>query len=182
MKIKAVAAIFLGLFSVMVFAQVRPGPRPGAGGPPPGGPNRVQPLDGVKAALSLSDTQVDAVRALLGVQMESMRPLLDTVGQKRRAYQEASSQANPDPTALANALTALRDAESALKAAHQKFELDFEALLTPIQLATLNSIREAAPKIQALAALGLLGGGPQGPGGFGRGGPGSPGPRGGGRR
>jgi hypothetical protein len=113
---------------------------------------------------------------------------MENIASRRRAYNEISSQANPDATALSNALTALREAEAALRSVHEKFRLDFEALLTPAQVTTLNSVRDAATKLPPLAALGLVDAGPGGPGGGagfrgrpggGPGGPGSPGPRGG---
>ena len=165
------------LLVVSTFAQRGPGSR----GQFPAGPpatqqqDRPDPLTGVQEALGLSAAQVEAIRALMTTQRESLQPLMQDLRGKQDALRTLQQSGNANPTDLGNAVAALQAAQAQIKAVHDKFLADFANVLTTDQRQVLEETRAAAERIPALSRLGLINGGPGGPRGFGgpagRGGP-----------
>jgi Spy/CpxP family protein refolding chaperone len=120
-------------------------------------------LDGVKKALKLTDTQVTAVKALLNLKDNDTKTALQELSPKLEALQTVLAQQNPSAVEIGNAYLAVRTAENRLKAIQDKFQIDFQALLTPDQSTTLTSLKNAAEGVDALRRFGLIGeGGPFG--------------------
>jgi len=120
-------------------------------------------LDGVKKALKLTDTQVTAVKALLNLKDNDTKTAFEELRQKLEAFQTVRSQQNPSAVEIGNAYLAVRNAEDRLKAIQDKFQTDFQALLTQDQRTTLTSLKSAAEGVDALRRFGAIGdGGPFG--------------------
>jgi hypothetical protein len=97
-----------------------------------------------------------------------MQAVFTEIQEKRTAFETISSQSNPSPADLGNALLALRASESKLQAINAKFQNDFANLLTVDQKKLVDDAKAAAAILPALGAIGLVGGGPRGigPGGL----------------
>lgn len=167
-----IAAALMLILATGSFAQMGPGPRGPRGGGP-GGPGMVaadqpfaanqerhDPLTGVQSALNLTAAQVESLRTLLNGRLTAVQALASEMQARSQAVQAAFSAASPNATDIGNAILAQRATQNKVKAINDKFQTDFTNLLTADQKQVLESIRAAAQKIPALAALGLIGGGP----------------------
>jgi hypothetical protein len=79
------------------------------------------------------------------------------MAEKQRALHEVISQANPNALEIGNAFLAVQAVQSQLRAAEEKFQTDFQALLTPDQRATIERLKTAATQIDALRRFGVFG-------------------------
>jgi uncharacterized membrane protein len=116
-------------------------------------------LEKVKEALSLSDVQVTAVQTLLNMRKESIRQIAEEAEAAHRQLRELLGQTNPSPMDVGMAFLASRAIQQRFQAAAEKFQSDFDALLSPQQRSTLAGLKAASSQIQALTALGLIDGG-----------------------
>src|SRR5437867_1492786 len=124
--------------------------------------NPRDPTAGVQKALNLTASQVESLKALLQARIQSVQDLSPEIRDKRAAFESLSSQSNPNPTDLGNALLALRASESKLQAINTKFQADFENLLTADQKQSVENAKAAAAILPALAGIRALGGGHRG--------------------
>jgi hypothetical protein len=69
------------------------------------------------------------------------------------------AQTNPNPAEIGSAFLATRSIQQRLQAATEKFQTDFDALLSPQQRATVANLKAASGQIHALTALGVIDGG-----------------------
>ena len=113
-------------------------------------------ITAAKAALNLSEAQVTGLRALLTQRGEASRSALQELGQKQTALHTLLNQQNPSALDIGNAYLAVQSAQNGLKAAEQKFQTDFRALLTPEQRVTLQNLQNASEQIDALRMLGIF--------------------------
>ena len=158
MKRMLFAMVMIVTLAAAVFGQ--PGQR---GGPPAG--QRPDPLAAFKAALSLTDAQVDAIKALMQTRQDRAQIILTDIRQKRQALDALLDAAAPNALNIGNAAIVLRAAEKQLAAEQVWLIAELKKLLTGTQQQTFDSL---------LAANNgrLPFGGPGGPGGPGRGRPG----------
>ncbi len=156
-------ALIIGSAAVSSFAQFPVPPGPGGAGieravffrGPAQPPDEV--IAGVQQALKLNDTQVNALKALLKVRMDTTNGIFQEMGDKQRALQEIMAQDNPSALDIGNAFLAVQGLQSRLRTTEQKFQTDFEALLAPDQRATIQNLKTASSQIEALRRLGVLG-------------------------
>jgi uncharacterized membrane protein len=116
----------------------------------------VDPMQKLKEALGLSDVQVTAVQALLNLRRQTIEQISQEGATAHKALADLLAQANPNPAGLGSAFLDTRAIEQRMKAAADKFQSDFAALLNPEQRTTLGNLKAAASQIQALSALGII--------------------------
>jgi Spy/CpxP family protein refolding chaperone len=161
-----VAAVIATILATAIYAQRG---RPGG---PQAGTTQRDPGAALQEALSLTDAQLEAVKALAQTRQERARAIFTEIQQGRQSLDALLDSASPNVTAVGQAAIALRGSQNKLEAEKDWFLTELKRLLTGTQQQTLDSL------IAADARLPLLGlGGPGGRGG--RGGPGRPGMRGG---
>jgi len=112
-----------------------------------------------RGTLSLSDAQVDALKALLTMRSQTMTQIHQTAIETQRKLEDLVSQSNPNPTEVGTAFLATRSVHDQLQAAQEKFRLDFRSSLSTEQRATLDRLQAAADQADSLQALGILAGG-----------------------
>ena len=113
----------------------------------------------VKAALNLSDVQVNALKTLLTQRAQNMEQIAESMSESHRKLEDVLSQTNPNPTEVGVALLAARGSEAQMKSADQKFQTDFRSLLSPDQRSALEKLSGSSASISGLQALGILEGG-----------------------
>ena len=161
-----VAVLMVLVLTTVIFAQNTPRfGRPPIGNAPVDGSNNnqrqpVDPLTGLKAALSLTDAQVEAIRAHMQTRATRAEALRMEIQQKRQALNALLDAATPNPADVGNAAIALRASEKKLPGEQDWFIAELKKLLTGDQQQKLDTL--------LAANRGFLGGG--GPGGR-RGGP-----------
>jgi Spy/CpxP family protein refolding chaperone len=166
MKRTLFAIVMTLVISAAMLAQGRRvGPPNGAppDGPPPAGGQfgqRPDPLATLKAALGLTDAQVDAIKALIQTRQERAQAIFADIKQKREALDALLDAATPNATNVGNAAIALRAAEKSLRAEQDWFISELKKLLTGAQQQTLDNLITAS---NGRLPLGLGGPGP-GPG------------------
>jgi len=128
-------ALSLLLAAALPLAAQRGPNGPGPNGPGPGGP---------PGAAAPSPDQI--LKAVLG--------LSDAAG---KALQTAVEAATPDPTAVGNALLAVRAVEKQAQAANDAFKAAFAAILTDDQKAKVQQIEAIQTALFAGEALRGLG-------------------------
>ena len=130
---------------------------------PPGAVDRraPDPAVGLKAALSLTDAQVEAIKALMQTRDTRAQALRTEIEQKRAALDALLDAASPVPVDVGNAAIAQRASQKKLDAERDWFVAELKKLLTGDQQQKLETLLTANPGFP------LFGGG--GPGG--RGGP-----------
>ncbi|HYR88626.1 MAG TPA: Spy/CpxP family protein refolding chaperone [Terriglobia bacterium] len=129
----------------------------GFAGLPIPGPMLDQAIANVQKALKLTDTQVTAVKALLNLRADSSKAGAQTLEEKQRALHTVLGQQNPAAIDIGNAYLGLLAAQNALQSIQEKFQTDFQALLTAEQRAALQSLKDASGQIEAFRRLGVLG-------------------------
>jgi Spy/CpxP family protein refolding chaperone len=145
-----------------------------AQGPPepmdPPGPPRT---DELKQALDLKDDQVQKLLDLRRQERDSLRPVFQQIGEKRRALHDALESGSSDAASLGNLMLEMKSLHNQIKAANDTYRQQALAILTPEQQAKLKPLEDAAKLAPALhqgVALNLLAP-PAGPRGFGLFGP-----------
>ncbi len=179
MKKVLVAVVMATVLTTAVFAQRgRPGGPPAGIMPGAGGQQGMPGMQGrqgrperdpgaaLKAALGLTDAQLEAIKALMTTRQTRAQAIHTEIEQGRQALDAQLDAASPNPTTVGQAAIALRASQNKLAAERDWFITELKKLLTGTQQQTLDSLIAADPR---LPLLGL--GGPGGPG-EGRGGPG----------
>jgi Spy/CpxP family protein refolding chaperone len=133
------------------------GPNGGPGGPPPAGAPGGSPDDVLKEVLGLSDAQITQLHTLLDARRTANETLRTQIEAAQKALKDALDAATPDPTAVGNALLAVRNLEKQIQAANDAFRTSFEALLTADQKAKLEAIETLQKSLRAADALHRLG-------------------------
>jgi Spy/CpxP family protein refolding chaperone len=128
-KITIVTALVAALAGTATLAQgLRAGRAPGAGRDAGGlRMNRIQ------QALSLTETQMDGVRALQENRKKDLEERPAEVRQKRQALRQLMDQPNPNPSDVGNAALRLNESRETLRGINQRFISGFKGLLTPDQ-------------------------------------------------
>jgi Spy/CpxP family protein refolding chaperone len=173
MKRLLLVTFIMSVAAVVALAQRTPGQR-GAGAPGGAAPGefqrgeRGQRGDGfaaLKNSLNLTDAQVSAIQALNKTRQERGQVIFDELRTKQQTVDSLLNATSPDPTAIGNAMLAVRASQRKLDGEREWFLTELKKQLTADQQATLDSLIAAGKRIPG------LGGGPGGRGG--------PGPRGG---
>ncbi|HYR91964.1 MAG TPA: periplasmic heavy metal sensor [Terriglobia bacterium] len=138
--------LITGILSAGLLAQGR------RGGPPP------DPTATLKAALNLTDAQVDSVKALFATRQQQAEAIRTDIQQKRQALDAFLNVTSPNPADVGNAAIALRASENKLAAERDWFLTELKKLVTGAQQQTLDNLIAARTPIPLL-----------GPGGPGRG-------------
>jgi uncharacterized membrane protein len=115
-------------------------------------------INKVRATLNLSDAQVTALNTLLTMRSQSTAQIHQTAIESQKKLEDVVSQSNPNPTEVGNALLATRSVQDQLQAVQEKFRLDFRALLSTDQRATLDKLQAAFEQTGSLRALGIRAG------------------------
>ena len=140
----------------------RPGGPEGPGGPSDGPAGTFErghprdPLTGLQAALSLTDAQVEAIKALRTTRDQRAQAIRTEMEQKRAALDALLDAASPSPTDVGNAAISLRASQNRLPAERDWFVTEFKKLLTGDQQQKLDTLITANPGFPLL--------GPRGPG------------------
>ena len=113
----------------------------------------------VKAALNLSDVQVNALKTLLTMRAQGAEQVFQSMAESQKKLEELLAQPSPNATEVGAALLAVRGMESQMKAADDKFRSDFRAMLNADQRTTLDKLGASSSAINALEAAGVLDGG-----------------------
>jgi hypothetical protein len=113
-------------------------------------------LPKVQAALNLSEAQVNAVKVLLNMRAETTSQIGRDMAAAQTKLQELASQSNPNPTEVGNAFLATQNVETRFRAAAEKFQTDFQALLSAEQRSILTNLQAASAQIESLRALGVI--------------------------
>jgi uncharacterized membrane protein len=116
----------------------------------------------VQATLSLSDTQVTALKTLLTMRSQAIEQISQAAIDSQKKLEDLLSQSNPNATDVGNAFLATRSVQDQLKAAEEKFRLDFRALLSTDQRTALDKLQAASDQTGSLMALGILQGNVEG--------------------
>src|SRR5262245_42570558 len=109
-----------------------------------------------QSALSLSEAQVNALKALLTMRREAIEKNMQAIEEKQQKLDEVLSQTNPNPTEVGTAFLASRNVEQQMRAADEKFRTDFKALLNASQQASLEKLKATSEQIHGLVELGIL--------------------------
>src|SRR5262245_29229502 len=88
-------------------------------------------IQAVRTALNLSDAQVNALQTLVKMREQTTEQVTQSVHETHKKLESVTNQPNPNPADVGAALLASRGAEEKLRAADEKFRLDFNALLNP---------------------------------------------------
>src|SRR5262245_17072287 len=162
---------FLSVSTVSLFAQVPALPPKdvvffshAVGGPLlDAGEASDELISKVRATLSLSDAQVAALKTLLSMRSQTIAQIHQTAIETQMNLEDLVSQSNPDPNEVGAAFLATRAVHDQLKAAQEKFRLDFRSSLSTEQRATLDKLQAADDQTGSLSALGILDGVIDGP-------------------
>jgi len=167
MKIAGVClAVLLG--AVLLFALQGPFER--------GRGMNAVPTDRVQTFLSLSDQQLQDLKAVQSSFREAAAPMMQKIGEKMRALREAVEQ-DPDSALVTQLKAELADLRTQEQNLRSQYRAQAEAILTSQQktrLAVLQQALELMPIIRQATGLNLLDAPqdfPGGPGGARMGGP-----------
>jgi len=128
-----------------------------------GGEIPQEMIDKVRATLSLSDAQINALKTLLTMRSQATMQIHQTALENQKRLDDLMSQPNPNPTEVGNGFLASRSTHEQLQAAQEKFRSDFRALLSAEQRTTLDKLQSASEQTGSLMRLGILSGGEEGP-------------------
>lgn len=170
MKRILIAVVMATVFTTAVFAQRgRPGGPPAGITPQAGAPQGQQgqqvrpdrdPGTVLKAALGLTDAQLDAIKALMETRKTRGQAIAAEIKKGRQALEAQLNGASPNPTTVGQAAISLHASQKKMEAEREWFLTELKKLLTGTQQQTLDSLVAAGAPV-----LGL--GGPGGPGGRG---------------
>ena len=145
---------------------------------------QTKAIASVTTALTLTQAQVTSLTSFLATRKASLQTVEQTRQADEKALRTLMAEQSPDPTALGNAMLAVKGAGAQAKQVETTFQTSFTGILTPAQQQIFAAWQNAAQNLGPFRALGLIsgpGGGRGGPGpmlrgrrGFGRGGPGGP--------
>ncbi|MGE0639437.1 MAG: Spy/CpxP family protein refolding chaperone [Thermoanaerobaculia bacterium] len=126
------------------------------GGPPPGDFRGGDPeelgarmaehqSERLTRALDLTTEQQATLADLQRGFGDTVRPLFESMRTARQELDNALEAAHPDPATVGTKAIAMHDMKEAMKAAHDSFEAGIEAMLTDVQRAQYQALREARP-------------------------------------
>ena len=93
--------------------------------------------------LSLSDEQMQQFESLRRDQFERMRPVIEQMGEKQRALDEALKAASPDPALVGRLTIELQQLRQAMPDAREALREQALAILSTGQRAQLDNLRDA---------------------------------------
>src|SRR5262245_45048288 len=105
-------------------------------------------VSAAQKALNLTEAQVTGLRALLNLRTDTTKTAFQDLAEKQKALGAVLGQQNPSALDIGNAYLGVQSAQNALKAADQKFQTDFKALLTADQRTTLQNLQNASNQIE----------------------------------
>ena len=114
----------------------------------------------IKAALSLSDVQVTALKTLVTMREQTLQQIMQSTPDAMKRLQDLANQTNPNPTEVGTAFLAVHSIDKQIQAADEKLRTDFKALLSADQRNTIDKLKTTSGQIDALTAMGVLDGGP----------------------
>jgi Spy/CpxP family protein refolding chaperone len=94
-------------------------------------------LERLQQRLSLTEVQMNGIRALDENRRKEMELLRQEMQPKRQALRELLRQPNPNPNDVGNATLALRETRGRMRDINQRFLSGVKELLTPDQLQKL---------------------------------------------
>ncbi|MBI4893805.1 MAG: periplasmic heavy metal sensor [Acidobacteria bacterium] len=118
----------------------------------------MRSMDSLKAALSLSDVQVQQLRDLRREQFQAARPSLEQMREKRRTLGELMRSENPDPGQVGQLMVESKKLRDSVKTAGADYRAKAQSLLTPDQKTKLMEMEKAGRSgaMRQAAAAGLL--------------------------
>jgi Spy/CpxP family protein refolding chaperone len=132
-----------------------PGPNGHPGGPP--GAGAPSPDEVLRAVLGFTDAQLAQLHALLDSRRAAGEARRAPLESAHKALHDAVEATTPDPTAIGNAVLAVRALEKQAQAANDAFKTAFAAILTDEQKAKLEQIEAIGNAVRAGEALHSLG-------------------------
>ncbi|MBM3792238.1 MAG: periplasmic heavy metal sensor [Acidobacteria bacterium] len=145
------ATMALLVLSGTVMGQAGPGDR--AGRPRGGG------FGELKEQLSLTDTQIESLKALLKAQREALKPQVLELAQLGRQLREELQKDPVDAARVSRLRAEIQAGKNALQAVRSQDRQQLRSVLSPDQVAMLAKFEEALGLQQAArqaAALGLI--------------------------
>jgi hypothetical protein len=115
-------------------------------------------ISAAQKALTLNETQVTGLKALLNIRAQTTKTAFEELAEKQKALGTILNQQNPSALDIGNAYLGVQSGQNALKSAEQKFQTDFKALLTADQRTILQNLQTASSQIEALRILGVIAG------------------------
>jgi len=111
-----------------------------------GAPGRPA-LEAVKAALELSDQQVQQLVQLRKEEQEILQPLRQQVQEKRKALREAREAANPNPAAVGQAVLDLQKLTGQIRTVNETYHTKALSLLDATQKEKLQTLEQATERV-----------------------------------
>ena len=108
--------------------------------------------------LGLTDAQMSALHDLEQTRVQTVQPILPQIAHAQQALASILNAVSPDPTAVGNALLAVRGLQAQVEQAQQAFSDGFNGLLTDAQrtqVQHIHAVEAAVRAAQALHAIGL---------------------------
>ena len=94
-------------------------------------------LERLQQKLSLTDPQVNGIRALQENRRKETESLRQEIRPERQTLRQLLQQPNPNPTDVGNATLALKQTRERRRDINQRFVAGFKSLLTPDQVQKL---------------------------------------------
>lgn len=111
----------------------------------------------IATLLNLSSAQVSSLNTLLAARNTQLQQVQQTKMANEKTVQTLMAEQTPDPTALGNAMLAVRDAGSQAKQVETTFQTGFNGLLQPQQQQLYAALQNAANNLGPFRTLGLIG-------------------------
>ena len=132
----------LGLTAAVLLAQ-----GPGPGGMRGQGAQGRPALGAVKAALELSDDQVQQLVQLRQEEQGVVQPLRQQVQEKRKALREAREAANPNPATVGQLVLDLQKLVSQIRTVNETYHTKALSLLDATQKEKLQTLEQATERV-----------------------------------
>ena len=123
-----ICRFFLGFMAAVLMAQ-----NPLPGGPRGGGPQGRPGVAAVKAALELSDQQVQQLVQLRQEEQQLLQSLRQQAQEKRKALQQAREAASPDPAAVGQLVLDLQKLADQIRTINETYHTKALGLLDAAQ-------------------------------------------------
>ena len=151
MRLASVIPIFA---ATVLLAQTPQPPAAGQGAQPGRG------LEALKAALGLSDGQIEQLTALRKQERQALRPVREEMQPAQKALRDAMAAATPDPAAIGKLTLQLRGLRQQVQQTNQTYRDQALGLLDEAQKTKLQSLQQAMQRLErmrpAIAAARLL--------------------------
>ena len=137
----AVAAL-AAILAAPAFAQPPGGPG-GSGGPGgPGGAFGERIVERLTRLLELNDTQHATLEQLADRLADTTRPIHEQMRTNQQQIETLLEGSNPDATAVGRLVVANHGLQQQIKAARERFDTDFSAVLTAEQRASYDTAKK----------------------------------------